>query len=56
MKRSYQLEHPDELTIKKEILKNGMVVTDWYTPSYLKTYTSGILKTDKDDDTLNLLV
>lgn len=56
VKRSYQLEHPDEFTIKKEILKNGMVVTDWYTPGYLKTYTGGIFKTDKDDDTLNLLV
>jgi hypothetical protein len=29
-----------------------MVVTDWFSPSYLKTYAGGVFKIDKDDDTI----
>ena len=55
VKRSYQLSQPSEESIKKEILRNGMVVTDWYAPNYLKSYQSGIFAVNKEDDTISLM-
>jgi len=42
VKRSYQIDQPSIPSIKKEILRNGMVVTDWFSPSYMKAYKGGI--------------
>jgi len=40
--RSYSIDKPTEMQIKKEILRNGMLVTDWFMPSYARSYKSGI--------------
>ena len=42
VKKSYQLSSSDRLSIKKELLKKGALVTDWYMPPYAKTYKTGI--------------
>ena len=42
VKQTYKLENPTEKSIQKEILRNGMVVTDWLVPSYLRTYKTGL--------------
>ena len=33
-----------------EILNNGMVVTDWRSPKYVKTYKSGILAQEGQEE------
>lgn len=32
------------MAIQREILRNGAVVVDWYSPPYAKTYHEGIFK------------
>ena len=32
---TYELKNPSELTIQREILMNGPVITDWSTPMTL---------------------
>lgn len=31
-------------------MRNGMVVTDWLVPGYLRTYKSGLFQREKEDD------
>ena len=54
VKKSYKLQETDKKSIQKEILKHGMVVTDWYMPPYVKTYKSGIFGLSSGDDIQNL--
>ena len=49
---SYSIDNPSEMQIKKEILRNGMLVTDWYMPPYSKTYKSGIFSNDQLEKTI----
>jgi hypothetical protein len=42
--KSYEKKHQGELAIQREILRNGAVVVDWYSPPYAKTYKAGIFK------------
>lgn len=53
--KSYAIHDATENQIKKEILRNGMLVTDWYMPPYTKTYKSGIFSKAGDDDLMNLM-
>ena len=42
VKKTYKLANPTEMSIQRELLHNGMVVTDWISPSYVKAYKSGL--------------
>lgn len=35
-------------------MRNGMVVTDWLVPGYLRTYKSGLFQMEKEDDMYKL--
>lgn len=50
VKRTYKLANPTELSIQREILRNGMVVTDWLCPSYVKAYKTGLFQIAPGDD------
>jgi C1A family cysteine protease len=50
VKRTYKLQNPTEQSIQRELLRNGMVVTDWCTPTYFKTYKQGLFQIAPGDD------
>lgn len=46
---TYEMKKPGVKLIQKEILRNGMVLTDWNAPPYMKTYESGLFTSQGDE-------
>lgn len=44
VKKSYRLKKSSELDIKREILRNGAVITDWIPPGDFAQYKTGLFE------------